>query len=291
MLRNASTAVVPVLNRRGLRAVAAAGLSSRSNTFDLFPGIDKDIAGVFLRRRVWLRVTRLSSKKGVFIKAVLTMPKESVAVVIEGRHDEIRDISRNGVKLSRTRPQGPQRISMQDIFSAVGKRDRCLEKIAQNFVVQQVRGDPHRSAPERVAALVRARMCGSPLPVMTIAGSGNHGIFLGVPLFDLYREHGARVLPAALFALLTVIHMTGKHSRISDECGLATKAAPALAAGLAFAQGASSSQIRRLMTSVSNALHGTKCHGARPSCGQKAGRALSFVLGRIKTLTAEAKRP
>ena len=291
VLRNASTAVVPLLNRRGLRTVVAAGLSSRSGTFNLFPGIDKDIARIFLQRRSWLKVTRMAGKKGVYVKAVLSTPIESVTVVIQGRHDEIRIISRNGVTLSRTSPQRPQRISMRAIIAAVGERDRRLEKLAQEFILRQVRGDPQQSVPKRVAALVRARMCGSPLPVMTITGSGNHGIFLGVPFFDLYRQHGARVLPAALFALLTVIHMTAKRSRISDECGLATKAAPALAAGLAFAQGANSAQIRRLMTSVSEALHGTKCHGARASCGRKAERAMRVVLAETKTLTAEAKRP
>lgn len=121
-------------------------------------------------------------------------------------------------------------------------------------------------------------MCGSSSPVMTIVGSGNHGILLGVPFYELYRKHGSRILPAALFSLLTVIHMTGKRSRISEECGLGTKAGLALVAGLAYARGESLAQIERLMRLVSDALRGLKCHGARSSCGRKAERVLRAVL-------------
>jgi len=287
VLRNASTAVVPLLNRRGLPTVVAAGLSSRSDQFNLFPGVERKLARVLLRRRSWLKVTRMAGKRGVYVKAILSTPTEAVTVVIKGRHDEIRAISRNGRTLSRTAQQRTQRISMREIATAVRKRDRHLEKIARDFITRQVRGNPSQSLPKRVAALVRARMCGSSSPVMTITGSGNHGIFLGVPFFDLYRQHGARVLPAALFALLTVVHMTGKRSRISDECGLATKAAPALAAGLAFARGASIAEIRRVMCSVSETLHKMKCHGARASCGRKAERALRVVLAQTQPVTTE----
>jgi len=285
VLRNASTAVVPFLNRRGLRTVVAAGLSSRSDQFDLFPGIEKGLARVLLRRRSWLKVTRMAGTKGVYVKAVLSTPAESVTVVIKGRHDDIRAISRNGQTLSRTPAQRPQRISMPEIVIAVGKRDQQLEKIARDFIIRQVRGDPAQSLPERVAALVRARMCGSSSPVMTITGSGNHGILLGVPFYELYRKHGRRILPAAVFSLLAVIHMTGKQSRISADCGLATKAAPALAAGLAFAQGANLLQITRLMRSVSQTVPVLKCSGARASCGRKARQVLGVVLAELRAGT------
>jgi hypothetical protein len=84
--------------------------------------------------------------------------------------------------------------------------------------------------------------------------------------------------------------MTGKRSRISADCGLATKAAPALAAGLAFAQGANIAQIRRVMSSVSETLHRMKCHGARATCGKKAERALRVVLTETKAVIANKTR-
>ena len=174
---------------------------------------------------------------------------------------------------------------MPEIMQAVAKRDYRLEEVAREFIVRQVRGDPAQPLPERIAALIRARMCGSSSPVMTVTGSGNHGILLGVPFYELYRKHGRRILPAALFSLLAVIHMTGKRSRISEECGLATKAAPALAAGLALAQGADLAQITRLMRSVSQTLRNLKCSGAWASCGSKAEQVFGVVLGEVEART------
>ncbi len=282
VLRNASTAVVPFLNRRGLRIVVAAGLSSRTGQFNLFPGIDRRITRILLRRRSWLKVGRIARQKGVYIQAVLSTPAESVSVLIQGHHDEIRSISRNGETIFRASPNRQRPISMAEIMAVVEKRDHRSEMLAREFIIRQVRGNPEQPLPERIDALIRARMCGSTLPVMTVTGSGNHGILLGVPFYELYRKNGTRILPSVLFSLLTVIHMTGKRSRISEECGLGTKAGPALVAGLAYAQGADLAQITRLMRSVSKPLHDLKCYGARATCGRKAEKALSAVLAEVK---------
>lgn len=278
VLRNASTAVVPLLRRRGLRVVVAAGLSARTDQYNLFPHVDRRITRTLLRRRSWLKIEPPARKKGVYVSAILSTPTDSVCVVIEGRHDEIRSITRNGKTISCASPKQPLSISMAEIIAVVAHRNRRLEAMACDFIVKQVRGNPILPLSKRVASLIRARMCGADSPIMTIVGSGNHGILLGVPLYELYREKGSRILPAVLLTLLTVIHMTGKRSRVSAECGLGTKAGPALAAGLAFARGASLAQIRRLMTSVSRRLRHLKCHGARASCGRKAQRVLDIVM-------------
>ena len=285
VLRNASTAVVPFLNRRGLRVVAAAGLSAKTDTYNLFPHIDQRITRILLRRRSWLKVGRVARQKGVYVKAVLSTPEESVSVVIEGHHDEIRSISHNGKMLFRASPKRRRSVSMAEIRAVVVQRDRRLEDIARDIIVRQVRGNPALPLSKRVASLIRARMCGSTSPIMTIVGSGNHGILLGVPLYELYRKHGTQILPAVLLSLLTVSHMTGKRSRISEDCGLATKAAPALAAGLAFAGGADLAQITRLMRSVSRSLCHLECHGARASCGRKAEQVLRVVMKEVKAGT------
>lgn len=285
VLRNASTAVVPFLNRRGLRVVVAAGLSSKAGSFDLFPEVDLCAARTLLNRRGWLAVRR-ASQKGVFVRAVLRMPGESVEVVISGHHDEVRAISRNGRPVVRRSARRMSIIGMQEIMTVVAARDRRLERTVRDFIVRQVRGDPKLPVTERIPTLIRERMCGSAAPVMTITGSGNHGIFLGVPFYDLYRKQGSRILPAALLALLAGIHMTGMRSRISEECGLGTKASPALAAGLAFARGADYAQIMRLMRSVSRALRKHECHGAKATCAGKARKALKVVMREVDATVA-----
>jgi L-cysteine desulfidase len=277
VLRNASTAIVPFLKRKGLRAVVAAGLSSRANRFDLFPAIERRAALILLKRRSWLTVSRVR-RRGIYIKAVLSTPTESVTVTIQGRHNEIRSVVRNGRMVYRGATRRGESLTMPKILSLAAKRDPGLENTARSFITRQVRGDSSQPLPERIAALIRARMGGSSSPITTITGTGNQGIFLGVPFYELYRKRGKRILPAVLFSLLTQIYLTEKRGRISGRCGLATKAAPALAAGLAFADGSDLIGIRRIMSEVERRLQGMRCRGARPSCGGKGARAFRQVL-------------
>ena len=277
VLRNASTAIVPFLKRRGLRAAVAAGLSSQANQFNLFPAIEPRTAATLLKRRSWLTVRRVR-QKGIYVKAVLCTPKESVTVIIQGRHDGIRSISRDGNIIYQARTHARQAMNMADILAVAAQRDPGLEAKAREFITRQIRGDSSQALPERIAALICARMCGVSSSIMTITGSGNQGILLGVPYHELHRKHGNRILPAALLSMLTQIHLTEKRKRISDKCGLATKAAPALAAGLAFAEGRDSGNIRRIMSDVEQRLRNMRCHGARAGCGGKAARAFRQVL-------------
>jgi len=287
VLRNASTAVTPFLNRRGLRAVVAAGLASKANQFDLFPTLDRRMVRILLRRRNWLKTGHSGQRRGVHVRATLTMPTESVSVVIEGRHDEIRSVARNGKIIFSATPARRQPFGLTEIMAVVAQRNRRLESIARDFILRQARGNLSWPVPKRMAALIQARMCGDSMPIMTIVGSGNHGLMLGVPFYALYRKYGSRILPAVLLTLLAVIHMTEQHHRISDACGLATKAAPALAAGLAYAQGADRSRIERLMADVARAMPRLKCHGARATCGGKACRALKVVMAQVKAMTGK----
>ncbi len=277
VLRNASTATLPFLNLRGLRAVVAAGLAARTNQFNLFPAVDQDEAHSLLQRRGWLSAKPVR-RHGVYVKAVITTPTKSVEVIIQGRHNQITRISRNGRTICQPPPWADKPLSMAGIMAAAQARDAGLEAQAREFIIRQVRGQSSQPLPRRVAELVQDRMCGSVAPVMTITGSGNQGIFIGVPFYAAYRDQGSDVLPAVVLALLTQVYLSQKRSRISGDCGLATKSAPALAAGLAFAQGAGRAEIQRAMQSVTRALGCMACHGAQASCGRKAERAMRTVL-------------
>lgn len=277
VLRNASTAVVPVLNRRGIRAAAAAGLLSTSRGFNPFARLKAPPAHLLLSRRAWLTVVP-SARRGIYIKAALHAPGETVTVVVAGRHDYIASVERNGEVLYRGPRQDAPRIrGLDEIAEIVRRRSPRLERIALDFITRQVKADPSKTIPDGVAELVAKRMTGSPLPVVTVTGSGNQGIFLGVPLRALYRRIGRRALPAALFSLLAQAYLSRRRKRISEECGLAAKAAPALAAGLAYARGGGTPAVRRAVAGVYDLLKGMPCRGAEPGCGTKAARALRCV--------------
>ena len=281
VLRNASTAVVPVINRKGIKAAVTAGLLSTSTDFNLFASLKVPPAHPLLTRRSWLSVVP-SMKHGIYIRALLITPGETVTVTVKGRHDSITAITRNGGSVYRkSRQRIPRLKGLKEIATVVKRRTTRLESIAGDFIMNQVKGDPGEPHSDSVAGLITKRMSGQPIPVVTITGSGNQGIFLGVPLCALYRKLGRRALPAVLFSLLTQIYLSQIRKRISDTCGLATKSAPSLAAGLAYARGENITAIRRSMTTVYERLKKMPCHGAKPSCGFKASHSLRCVLSTV----------
>lgn len=93
----------------------------------------------------------------------------------------------------------------------------------------------------------------------------------------------SEVLRNASTAVVPFLNRTGLRTVVA--AGLSSKAAPALAAGLAFDDGADLVQITRLMRSVSQVLRDLKCYGARASCGRKAEQVLRVVLAEVKAGT------
>ena len=120
-------------------------------------------------------------------------------------------------------------------------------------------------------------MEGEAVEIQTITGSGNQGIFISLPFYEIYKKVGKKVLPAVLFSILTQIYLTQKKGRISNICGLANKAAPSLAAGLAYYKGKSLKEIKDIMSLTEEPLKGIVCEGAKKSCALKAFICLSVV--------------
>ena len=276
--RNASTAVVPHLKVRGIHAAAAAGLASRADGFIVFADFDLRRARAFLRTKNWLTILPVN-RHGLYVQA--RIPGARTAVTLAGRHDHIEKLivaSRDGTPREKPLPPPP---TLAEIFRLARARHPRLEALARDFILRQVPAEKGHSLETQIARRVAGRMSGYAHPVMTITGSGNQGIFIGLPYRKLYAEQGAALLPAVVFSLLAQVYLSARHNRLSADCGLATKAGPALAAGLAFARGAGPAEIRRIFREVPARLAGLTCEGAEPACGRKARRAFRAACPRL----------
>ena len=272
--RNASTAVVPRLKTRGIRAAAAAGLASRADGLDVFADFDLRRARAFMRNPAWLKIVPLR-RRGLFVHAQL--PGLRTGVTLAGRHDRIEKLVVFGADRTPREKPLPPPPSLADVFKLARARDPQLEALARDFLLRQVPAENGFSPETQIARRVAGRMAGYAHPVMTLTGSGNQGIFIGLPFRRLYAERGDAILPAVVFALLAQVHLSAKHDRLSENCGLATKAGPALAAGLAFARGAGPAEIRRIFRDFPARLADLTCEGAEPACGRKARRVFRSI--------------
>ena len=272
--RNASTAVVPHLKVRGIAAAAAAGLASRANDFNVFADFDLKLARQFLKLKTHIRAIPVR-RRGLFILAQFV--ELDTGIILRGRHDHVEKLVVFGKDITPREKLLPPPPKLDEIIALARARDPKLEALARNFILRQVPAENGFSLETQIARRVAGRMSGFSHPVMTITGSGNQGIFLGLPYRKLYTEQGDAILPAVVFSLLAQVYLSAKNDRLSADCGLATKAAPALAAGLAFARGAGPAEIQRIFREIPARLAGLTCEGAEPACGRKARRAFQIA--------------
>jgi len=128
------------------------------------------------------------------------------------------------------------------------------------------------------AAAADARMSGILLPVMSSAGSGNHGITAILPIAVLAghlgktKEDTAKALAVSHIATSFVKRRLG---RMSPVCGCSVAAGAGCAAGLTYLMGGSHEQMADAMSLLLANLAGMLCDGAKESCALKVGTASS----------------
>lgn len=274
--RNASTAGIPYLNEKGIAPAAAMGLFSKNAQLNVFAkSCRKQLESAkSLLKKKFLKIIVLKEKKGLFIKARLSIGDIVSEVVIEQRHDFVKEIKVNGKKIFSAKPPQVYKIQgLEEIYKIVKSRNKALEKIAKEVILANGKAASklsYKYTANTVYHMTSQRMNGEVIRIMTVTGSGNHGIFLSVPFYYLYKENGDKVLPAFIFSLLTLIHLTQRRGRLTNLCGLATKAAPALLAGLLYFKGKKIDEIGKQMRLLERSTPGLICKGAEEACGHKA---------------------
>lgn len=128
------------------------------------------------------------------------------------------------------------------------------------------------------SAAAEARMSGILLPVMSSAGSGNHGITAVLPIAVLGARTGksqreiARAVAVSHIATSFVKHNLG---RLSPVCGCSVAAGAGAAAGMTSLMGGSYEQLCTAMSLLLASIAGMLCDGAKESCALKVGAAAS----------------
>jgi len=283
VFRNASTAGLPGMKEKGVDVAAAMGIFSDNSDLNVFATLKKNQlakAGKLLGHKNWLKISVLS-RRGIFIRAELKSNGKIYQSIISKRHNNLESIFINRKKVFKDNKKTLVEIkSIKQIWDIVKKGDKTLEKIAEEFVLANSRIRPEagrKCVSDDVFNLVKRRMEGKYIKIMTIVGSGNHGLFLSLPFYHLYGKAGKIVIPSVLFSILTVIYMTRKKGRLSDYCGLAEKASPALLAGLLYFKGKKLSEIMSAMKMLEESIRGLLCDGAKESCADKAYVCLKNV--------------
>jgi L-cysteine desulfidase len=124
------------------------------------------------------------------------------------------------------------------------------------------------------AAAADARMSGAPMPVMSSAGSGNHGVTAILPVAILGRENGKsreEIAKAVAFSHLSTSFIKSRTGRLSPICGCTVAAGAGAAAGMTWLLTGDVRRAVKAMSIVLANLVGMLCDGAKDTCALKVG--------------------
>ena len=124
-------------------------------------------------------------------------------------------------------------------------------------------------------------MSGSPLPVMSSAGSGNHGITAIIPITVIGTGLGIDIKKIRRSVALS--HLVTNYIKVflgplSPVCGCGVAAGVGAAAGLTYMQGGNVEQIKAAINNMSAGITGMLCDGAKMGCSIKVSCAASAAI-------------
>jgi len=131
-----------------------------------------------------------------------------------------------------------------------------------------------------------ARMSGAPLPAMSSAGSGNHGLTAILPIWAIkdYVEgvETRAVLEAIALSHIVTAYVKAHTGRLSAICGCSVAAGAGATAGITFLLGGDAKHIAGAIKNLLEDLAGIICDGAKTGCALKlataAGTAVQAAL-------------
>ena len=126
------------------------------------------------------------------------------------------------------------------------------------------------------AAAADARMGGLKEPVMSSAGSGNHGLTAIIPIAMMAQvadKSSQQTAKALAFSHLSTSYVKSRVGRLSPVCGCTACAGAGAAAGLVYLLSGNVTKAANAIAIILGNLAGMICDGAKDTCALKVGTA------------------
>lgn len=126
------------------------------------------------------------------------------------------------------------------------------------------------------AAAADARMAGINMPVMSCAGSGNHGIMAVILPYVVCKElelDEEKLIRGLALSHLVTIAITEFSGRLTPSCGCALAAGVGASVAVAWLMGCNDEQMAGVVNSMIGSLAGVLCDGAKGGCAFKLSAA------------------
>lgn len=131
------------------------------------------------------------------------------------------------------------------------------------------------------AAASEARMSGSKLPVMSIAGSGNHGITAFLTNYAVAEKQKlpqAKLLRSLALTNLITLFIKSYTGTLSAMCGCGIAAGIGASAGVVYLLGGNKEKILGTLYNMVGSITGVICDGAKEGCAYKLALASGWAI-------------
>ncbi len=316
VFKNALSVGIPGTDEKGLHMAIALALLIGKSEYNLevlknVTNEDVPKAKEIINKNI-INVSIAEDIIGLYVDTIVTNQQEKARVVIRNKHDNIVHVEKDGKVLFSKEVAGQNKGSLRDNIKKMGLKDlkefvdkvdikeldlidQAIEmnkKIAEagvNYKYSKVlSGGQEVSAMDcetyvkyLTASASYARMSGYPLPVMSAAGSGNHGLTAVLPVVavgekkKLDRE---KIIRAVTLSELVTIYVKSYTGTLSPVCGCGVAAGVGASAGIAYLLDGSLEQIDGAIKNMIGTIAGVTCDGGKPGCAFKlsisAGAAL-----------------
>lgn len=294
-----------------IAAALAMKVGNSSDGLEIFKSVTKaDVPSAQKRADEGRVVVDVDPKQsGVYVLATVKAGGDEAACLIEKSHANITKVTLNKkVTFEHTTAGGAApsmlsliaKMSWDEVFSCLDTVTEddikfALDGAAMNYAISEY-GMTHNigagvgkrlyeSVPDfdkadmptkirvAVSAAADARMGGAQMPVMSSAGSGNHGItaILPVAMFakSLPGMTDERMAKAIIVSHLATSYVKSRTGGLSTTCGCSFAAGAGCSAGIAWLISGSFDKARDAVMIMLSNLIGILCDGAKETCAFK----------------------
>lgn len=316
IFKNALAVGIPKTKEKGLYMAAALALVAGKSEYKL--EVLKDIteedilkAHEIINSNI-IHVAIAEKIVGLYVEVNAFCNQERSKVIIKDKHDNIVLVEKNGKIIFKQELVSTDKVSLKENIKKMTVRDfkEFVEQIDINELGLVINGiEMNKKMAEAgmnseygkalsggicikdmnyreyakflTSTASYARMSGYPLPVMSCAGSGNHGLTAILPVVAVGENKqmdAEKIIRAVALSLLVTIYVKSYTGTLSPVCGCGVAAGVGASAGIAYILGGSLEQVEGAIKNMIGTMAGIICDGGKPGCAFKLSISVDAAL-------------